>query len=318
MNIATQITRNPKELVVQSNEVTEAFYKFTLHEKRGSIILFSEIRKAIAEKKLHISLENDLKIKFNSDALLGIVSHKTAAYKSFQELAFRTMEIKTKGKRLTVNLINWVEYETTTGEINVEVSHKILPYLAYLPKEFTQFPKKLMLSLCSVYSQRFLEHCHRWDGRGYFYLDIDEIRKMFCIEKKYKNYDDFIKYVVTPAQKELNKNFLSGASDLCFSWSPDPYSQIGKKITRLNFSVINPTRMNRKFEDYLYQIRNDIYEIFGNKKMMIALDNWLIYNSFFADEVCDRISQLKSACREQEKLPNILLQTLKNEFQINL
>jgi plasmid replication initiation protein len=318
MNITTHIIRSPKELVVQSNEVTEALYKFTLHEKRGSIILFSEIRKAIAEKQQHISLENDLKIEFNSDALLGIVSHKTTAYRSFQELAFRTMEIKTKGKKLTVNLINWVEYNTTSGEITVEVSHKILPYLAYLPKEFTQFPKKLMLSLCSIYSQRFLEHCHRWDGRGYFYLDIDEIRKMFCLEKKYKNYDDLIKYVVIPAQKELNKNFLSSASNLCFSWSPDPYTQIGKKITRLNFSVINPTRLNRKFDDYLFQIRNDIFEIFGDKKMMITMDNWLIHNCFFADEVCETITQLKSACPQFDKLPNAILQNLKNQYQINL
>jgi plasmid replication initiation protein len=318
MNINTHIIKRPKELVVQSNEVTEALYKFSLHEKRGSIILFYEIRKAIAEKQQYISLEDDLKIKFNSDALLGIVSHKTTAYKSFQELVFRTMEIKTKGKRLTVSLINWVEYNTATGEIIVEVSHKILPYLAYLPKEFTQFPKILMLSLCSVYSQRFLEHCHRWNARGYFYLDIDELREMFCLEKKYKNYDDLIRNVVIPAQRELNENFLGGASDLCFSWSPDPYSQVGKKITRLNFYVINPTRLNRKFDDYLYQIRNDIYEIFGDKKMMITMDSWLIRNCFFADEVCETISQLKSACPQLKELPNAILQTLKKQFQINL
>jgi len=316
------VTKAKTDTIVQSNSVSSAAYDWTLVEKKIFCVILNQIyqMETLARKEYReIFIDSDLILTFDSSVLLNAVNHITSAYKALKGLAGRIIEIKTGSTWIALGFISYAEHNTDTRTIEIQISRKILPHILRLSREFTRYNLSTMLSFVSTYSQRFYELCQQYESKGFFYFSIDELRKMFGIkENQYKVYSNFIEKVIEKSQNELFESYQNGTSELFFKWSPDTYSRKGKKITTLNFSVINLEKTGRSYPDCLYQIRCELFEIFGNRKIMDSVDWWLTYNNLQAEVLLNRIVEIKNVYRGSTGIQNMIQTTLINQFQIDI
>jgi len=324
MGAKNQIVKFHKEnSVVQSNAITSASYDWTLVEKKVFSIILNQIYQIenLARNENIETLPNeDLILTFDSKVLLRAVNHISTAYKVLRGLVGKVIEINKNKSWVAVSIFSYVEHHKDTHKIEVQISRKILPDVLKLTREFTQYSLSTMLSLRSTYSQRFYELCLQYESRGYFYFSIEQIRKIFDIKKnQYTTYSMFVKKIIEQSQNELRQSHKTGVSEVYFKWSPDSASMKGKKVTALNFSVINPNRIfGRNYADLLYQIRAELYEIFRSRRILDSVDWWLTYNSLDAEALLNRIVELKSVYEQSNNIESIIETMLINEFQIEL
>jgi len=261
----------------------------------------------------------DLVLRFHSSVLLRAVNHITTACKVLKGLVGRVIEVNTKKDWLAVSVLVYAEHHKDTHTIEIEISRKILPHVLQLSREFTQYNLSAMLSFGSTYSQRFYELCLQYESTGFFYLSIEKIRKIFGIKKnQYLKYTDFVRFVIEKSQAELQRSYEDGISEVCFKWSPDSATMKGKKVTVLNFSIFNPNRLSPSLGNCLYQIRCELYEVFRSRKVMDCVDWWLTYNRLDAENLLNRILELKSVYGQSSDIENIIETVLINEFQIEI
>jgi len=317
-----QITKySPSDKVVQSNAVSSASYDWSLVEKKIFCIILNQIHQMeilTRKQQQTILTHKDLMLTFDSNVLLRAINHITIAYKALKGFVGRVIEIKTSNKWIAVGILCYAEHNKDKHTIEIEISRKILPHVLHLSREFTQYNLSTMLNFASTYSQRFYELCMQYENRGFFYFSIDEMRKMFGLEKRYVKYADLIKKVVEKPRQELQQNYQNGNIDFFFKWSPDTYSMKGKKITTLNFSVINPAKISRNYPELLYQIRCELFEVFRSRTIMDSVDWWLTYNNFEAENLLNRIVELKDVYSTHSDIKNIIETVLTNEFQIEV
>jgi len=314
--------KHSSDRIVQSNSVSSASYDWRLVEKKVFCIILNQIHQmeVLARKQQHTILTHkDLALTFDSSVLLRAVDHITTAYKALKGLVGRVIEIKAHNKWVAVGIIGYAEHNTNTHTVEIQISRKILPHVLHLSREFTQYNLSAMLNFGSTYSQRFYELCKQYENRGFFYFSIDEIKKMFGIKKsQYTKYADLIKKVIEKPKQELQQCYENGSIEIFFKWSPDSYSMKGKKITTLNFSVVNPAKISRSYPELLYLIRCELFEVFRNRKVTDYVDRWITYNNLESENLFNRIVELKSAYSTHDNIKSIIETVLANEFQIKI
>lgn len=90
---------------------------------------------------------------------------------------------------------------------------------------------KLAMSFKSIYAERIYELLVG-NTREIIY-DIENLKKMFCLEDKYKNNGDFIKWVVERAKKEIDET-----AECPFFFEYEPLKGAGRKFEKIKFIVI--------------------------------------------------------------------------------
>ena len=228
-----------QQLVSQSNALTSARYQLDLVEKRCLYVIIQQVRNNYVEDTIQRDLFNDMQVSIPRKELDSLTEnrHKTA-FNSLRNLRLREFfEEKDDDNAFSVGFINWAR-RTPTDYI-VEVSSAFLPYLVQLASKFTTYDITFAMCLRSTYSQRFYELCCQYRRKGQFFLDVDNLRQMFNIENKYPNFAHLRKYAIDIAQKELRELYESGESDICFTYTEDKNTKIGKQVTRLWFQIID-------------------------------------------------------------------------------
>ncbi len=140
--------------------------------------------------------------------------------------------------RISTNLLSSWKYHKKKGCYTFRFDPELKPFLLDLKENFTVYDIRNIIQLNSAYAIRFFELCKQFENLGRFEMQVNEIKHLFKIEDKYKNYYDFKKNVIEQARKEL-KSY----SELYFDI--DKEVKEGRKVASLRFKIV---KNKKKFE----------------------------------------------------------------------
>ena len=256
--------------IAQDNRLTSARYELSLLEKRIMYFIIIEVRNQfVLETNGQKDLFNDLIVKIKAKNLLDSAGGNKARdiKKALKQLRLRSFEYNNgleedhpDHKWFEVGFINYGDWEK--GNVEVQLSKKILPFLVELTKSFTEYSLTVAISLKSKWSQRMYEICSQWKNSGGVNLPVKELRRMFALENKYQKYFGFKTKVIDVAHKELKELYMAGQCDLYFEYSE---LKEGRSVDTLRLKIIS--RDSQKYveasvEDALYFIRTECKRIF--------------------------------------------------------
>jgi plasmid replication initiation protein len=167
-----------------------------------------------------------------------------------------TQEPNGKGDRKKTLVAGWVqsiEYSEGDGLVSLRFNYDILPYLTELNQCFTSYKLKNVVCMSSSYGIRFYELLIQWKELKEMEVSIEWLRSTFSLEGKYSAIKDFKKYVLEPAEKDINKN-----SDLWVKWKQ---KKTGRKVTHLIFQFglkEDQKRKSRKSETKIKGIKESM------------------------------------------------------------
>lgn len=249
------LTMKEKEITLaQANALTQARYNFTVVEKRAVYLIIKEVREQFSERPNgQRDLFNDLVIRMRTRDLQGSDTELRDVYAALKSLRRKSIWIEDKQSVLEVGYINYFEHKKKEPYLEVQVSHKILPYLVELAEQFTTYSLTVAISLKTKYSQRFYEYCSQFKNIGFFYVSIDDLREKMLLGDSYPRYALLKSKVINPAYKELKRLYEAGQCDLCFNYSED---KEGRTVKGLKISIVSRDKQESlKVDDYLYYIK---------------------------------------------------------------
>jgi len=230
--------------LAQANVLTQARYNFTVVEKRAVYYIIKEVRRQFIEQQDgQKDLFNDLVIKIKTADLQGpdIGTELREVYLSLKNLRRKSIWIEDQERVLEVGYINYFEHLKREPNLEVQVSHKILPFLVELAEKFTTY------NLTD-------EYCSQFKSTGFLYISISDLREKMILEKKYSRYAQLKMYVLDVAHKELKSLYEAGNCDLYFNYSED---KSGRTVNGLKIVIISKERQPEplKIDDLVYYIR---------------------------------------------------------------
>jgi hypothetical protein len=223
-----KVTRksNPS-LVVKSNQLINSRFTLTVTEMRLFLLMVAQVERDDRDFKPY-----RIKIRDFADAIgSNFKDYYKTAEQSSRQLLSRVMEIPTaNGNLLQVSFLSSAEYFRGEGIIELSFDPKLKPYLLELKDRFTSYDIRNVLRLQSSHSMRIYELLKQFEPIGRRTFDVEELKKTLCIEQQYKKYNDFKRYVILQAQKELSQH-----CDITFDFEEIKQS---KKIISICFTII--------------------------------------------------------------------------------
>ncbi|WP_072060514.1 replication initiation protein [Clostridium botulinum] len=215
-------------LVTKSNFfIMNSSYDLSLEEQKIILTLASMVQPSDEEFKPYFFKVSDF-IK-----LLGIKnkSQYREVPKLTKELMKKVFEIRQDKKILQVAWLSSAEYEEGSGLVELQFSPKLKPYMLKLNKLYTSYKLANILSMKSKYSPRVYEilKCNEFKKEKYIEIEIEILRKLLKAENIYPRYNDFKRFILAKAQKELNK-----LTDISFEFEE---IKTGRKVTTLRFYI---------------------------------------------------------------------------------
>ncbi len=230
------INETPKE-VTQSYIVTSARYDFSVYEKR---ILYRIVELIQAELKGQpigqgITIEPDL---FNHKWITMPVSmflrsesedeHYTRVKNAFRKLEARKIEDTSEGLEI-FSIIEMPKIVDRSGMVKFLIHSTIYSALLDFSRGYTQYELQVAFNFRSQYTMRFYELISKNKMPSITY-SLDKLRQMFMLENRYALTKDFIKKVIDPPQKELEKS----KAPYWFTYEP---VKTGRAFTHIKFRV---------------------------------------------------------------------------------
>lgn len=241
----------------QANTLTQSRYNFSVVEKRAVYFIIKEVRRQFIEHPGgQKDLFDDLIIRMDTKALQGSDTVLRDVYNAMKRLRQKSIWIEDDKRVLEVGYINYFEHMKGSDSLEVQVSHKILPFLVELAEQFTSYKLTVAISLKNKYSQRFYEYCSQFKSTKFFYIPIEELRKKLMIEDKYPRYALLKQRVLEPAKKELKALYDSGQCDLFFNYKED---KSGRTVNGLKIFITTAEEQEQKeemkMEDLIFYLR---------------------------------------------------------------
>ena len=154
---------------------------------------------------------------------------------------FTTYENIEDDEWMTCGFINYAHIKKGIAEI--QVSHKLMPFLVELSSQYTAYSLHVAMSLKSKWSQRMYELCQKWQGTDGFRISVDELRKSFILEDKYNRYALLNERVLQVAKRELKELYDLGQCDVYFEFTEE---RNGRTVEMLRFKLFRKNAMNVK------------------------------------------------------------------------
>lgn len=251
--------KNP--MVYKHNHLIEAQYELSLNEQRA--ILFSISK---------LNFNEDLIVKFNIAEFLDTIGSAPTRYTEVKKLLsnLRQKELlikKIDQKGLESELIlGWfasVEMVKNTGDIEIEFSNKLKPYLLNLTESYTKYEIKQILRLKSKYSIRIYELAKQYATIGKRTFSLDEFKRIIKCPK----YSPTLLRtdIIEPAVKDINEN-----TDINIIVS---HKKQGRNICGLEIDIISK---NRK-KEYVLCSKTELEEL--KEKLKIRQQDKELNNS---------------------------------------
>ena len=186
-------------LIVKANTLVEARYNLTLNEQK--IILY-------AVSKLNKDSEKFNKISLNVREFSRLLGTTEERYTEIREIArvLRKKEviIDTDTDELITGWLSSIKYIKDTGEVELEFSENLIPYLLQLKAKFTRYQLKNILYLKNKYSIRIYELLKQYEKIKSRDIGLDELKEVLMISDMYKDFRNFERAVIKKATDEIN------------------------------------------------------------------------------------------------------------------
>ena len=227
-------------LIKKSNNLVESRYKFDIWETRLFLSVLSQIRREDTDFDTYRIWYKDVikTFRLNSGSSYALLRDGAKALlKKSVQINYEENGIK---REKMINLIRAIDYledgqkNTENHEyIDIIVEEKLKPFLLELQKNFTAYDLRNVVKL-GVYSVRLYELLKQYESIGTRTLKVEEMKAMFQVEELYKLYADFFRWVIAPAEKEINQH-----TDLMIL-SIEKLKE-GKKVVALRFKFRTKT-----------------------------------------------------------------------------
>lgn len=200
-------------LIKKANDLIESRYKFDIWETRIFLSVLSQIRRDDQEfQSYRIRYRDVIKIfglkSGDSYALLREGARSLMSKKfvlNYEEKGvkreklyhiLRTVDVMQDGEE--------GKFGSTNNEyIDVVVEDVMRPLLLQLQKNFTAYDLQNVVKL-GVYPIRVYELLKQYQSIGHRTLRVDEMKRMFEVEDKYRLFGDFNRWVIRPAISEID------------------------------------------------------------------------------------------------------------------
>ena len=228
------MSKQGKTLVIESNQLIEASYRFNIWEDRVFLMVLSQIKPTDAEFKKYKIYIRDLVQEH------GIKDNDI--YSRVREAAMRlqgkkiAIPCELDGEMTMLNTVLFISYTDVVKKgdglsyIAVELHPELKPYLLQLKREFTQYNIFFMMKMQSSHSRRIYKLLKQYQKIGKRKMQLSQLREILCLkETEYKRYSDFKKRVIVPAQEDLAKY-----TDLQFSFEEE---RKGRRVEWVTFYI---------------------------------------------------------------------------------
>lgn len=219
--------------IIQSNKITNARYDFSALQKNVIYMILKDLQKHMSkDPSVNPELLENFVVSVPVAALAGEKNH-SKVIEAAKGLMVRPLQYNYErdNKKYTVAtvLVHTAKHEHGSETVELSVPFDALFLLLYMGEGFTLYQLPIALTLKSKHSKRMYELCCRWRNMGGFRVDLQELRLMLSLEKKYKDVNSFRKYVLDVAQKELKHS-----ADVWFDYKME-------KIKSRSFNWVNFT-----------------------------------------------------------------------------
>lgn len=308
--------------ISQSNALTSARYQFSVIEKRIVYKIIEAVRKNHIEVEGQKTIFNDLVLYLSFSDLKEVAIEKKRVTEAIKDLRLKHIEMEDEeGNWLLTGFMNYAKFNSKTQLFQFEVSKELLPHLVELSKCFTTLELTTIIGLKSIYSQRLFEFCSMWRTKGYFFYEIDSLRKMFLIETKYQDNSSLKNFVLDVAQTEIKGLYDKKELDFYFEYSFDEKTKIGKKYTKIHFKIFNREEKEVKvstLEDLKKLSRDYLKFLFPRDANYINLI--IQYAQTNPSSISDLISKITRIVKDADKVPSeqakLIRHILKSDFGI--
>lgn len=241
-----EMTYNAEHYTVAANDIIRGKQSMTLQTARLIRLLITQVVKEDKDLKTYKCRITDLAAFFNIS--------KNNIYRDIEDICESALKslvyIGTGDPKKPWKRFHWLssaEYDGH-GTITICLSDDLKPYILELDKWFTQYQLKNILEFSSYYAIRLYEIIKCEDGAkgGYnthLEFSMEDLRKYFDCEDKYKLFADFKRKVIEISVREINEK-----SDL---YIIPNYKKTGRAVTSIEFelheNIVNHKKaMNKK------------------------------------------------------------------------
>lgn len=234
--------------VLQSYILTTAKYDFSVYEKR---IIYRLVELAQCEIKGVDFRKDCRKIEHDLFGLVNITlpirdllnneedKNYTRIKDALLKLKDKSFEYEDEEIWQSISIIAFPDIKKRSSTVSFTIHPKIWDCMLDFSKGFRKYELQTAMSFESVYSMRFYELL---SGQKYpLSYGFEDLKAMFQIEGKYKQVNDFLRYVVEPAKKELDEK-----SPYSFDYK---INKTGRKYTSITlFPVYQPEHRDADLE----------------------------------------------------------------------
>lgn len=234
--------------VLQSYILTTAKYDFSVYEKR---IIYRLVELAQCEIKGVDFRKDCRKIEHDLFGLVNITlpirdllnneedKNYTRIKDALLRLKNKSFEYEDEEIWQSISIIAFPDIKKRSSTVSFTIHPKIWDCMLDFSKGFRKYELQTAMSFESVYSMRFYELL---SGQKYpLSYGFEDLKAMFQIEGKYKQVNDFLRYVVEPAKKELDEK-----SPYSFDYK---INKTGRKYTSITlFPVYQPEHRDADLE----------------------------------------------------------------------
>ncbi len=226
--------KQPKELVVKANELIEMPVDFNLMQLKLFAKIVVSIRDNPTEEYYSFSVK---KLLEDFDLADTNYTHLKNATKGL----IRPVVIKGEGiAEQQKAFFTDVDYDSK-GTVQFRIHKDLKPLILNLERNYTQYYFSNIARLKSAYAIRIYELLKQYQFRGERIIGLDELRKFLKIdEKKYCKINDFKRFVILVAQKELEEK-----TDIYFEIEE---IKEGKRIVKLRFIILSNLKNSSDIE----------------------------------------------------------------------
>lgn len=244
------------EVYKRNDMIQKARFTLSVQEQRAVLYAISKIKPDDTYLKEY---------EFDIKDFYRVIGWSKQSYTEFKALM---LELRNKGwyatlpdgSEASVAWFSKVRPNKKSGKVIIKFDEDMMPYLVQLAtgsEFYTKYQLQYVLAMSSQYSPRLYEilKSYQYNNRQWFF-DIDELKHLLDC-KNYTNFNDFKRFALDPAVKEINKY-----TDIAICYS---LTKNGRKVIKVNF------QMARKTSSELIKTQREIAEELGQ----LSIDDML-------------------------------------------
>lgn len=225
-------------------------YKVFLHlvSKIGGVDEYGKYLQPEQMQRNHVLTAGEFSEVFNTDIHNSYGFLKQAVDK-LMKTDIRIEKPEEKGY-WRINVCSQAEYSEDKGNIKIQFTDSIMPYLAQARQKFMLYNLKEIANFGSLYTTRLYELIQEFQETGWLLKSVDQLRESFVVGNKFKAYKDLKRYTFAHACEEINSNYAMG---LRFEEIKE-----GRKVVAVKF-FFKKTKVHKAINQHTGVSRN-IYE----------------------------------------------------------